>query len=621
MDAGVQVVYEIAGFRLDAERHTLTAADGRPIPLTAKAFETLLYMVRHRERLLEKATLMRDLWPGVIVEENSLNQVITTLRRAFGERRGEDRFIVTVPGRGYRFVAEVREVGAARAPPVEPSATGRPPSIAVLSFVNLTNDPEKEYFGEGMAEELIHMLTRIPGLKVSARTSSFAYKGRHTDVRDIGRDLGVAAVIEGSVRSAGERIRVTVQLVETQAGYHLWSQTFDRKFEDIFALQDELAAAVVRELPGRAEHLARPPVPSAPPTRNVEAYQSYLQGSAFLGRPSEPNLRTAIMHFENAIARDPLFARALCAEANAHAMLATMFGTKDLSDTLTQAQRAAEQALALDPSLADAEAMLGAVQAHRANWLEAEAHRARARSLGANDVALGSGWAHSAAVGHLRQRFQEAAIAHERAPAEPATSMLLGSFYALLGRDAEAQTYLDLAVTLGWGENLVPIPIIRSEIARRAGRFKEAANYMMRALPADSRRAGAEPLVEPVYAALADPARKPAALAAIRELFNTREAEITAAASLPMVLIHWLVLLGDLDMAHHVAARAVNHFLRERAIRLNSFLPQLWIPELRAFRQDPRFGLLAERLGLIEYWKKYGPPDECEIREGRLICR
>ncbi len=223
MDSAVDpyAVFIFGEFRLDLRRRLLLAGcDLVPVPLASKAYDTLAYLIQHRDEVVTKDELMRVVWPRVTVEENNLNQVVSALRRAFGERRGEHRFIATVPGRGYRFVAEVHG---------EPKVAGaRIASIAVLPFVNLTGEPEKDYFGDGMAEELIHMLTRVPGLRVPSRTSSFAYKGRGVHVRNIARDLDVSLVLEGSVRSAGERIRVTAQLVNAETGYHQWSQTFDR---------------------------------------------------------------------------------------------------------------------------------------------------------------------------------------------------------------------------------------------------------------------------------------------------------------------------------------------------------------------------------------------------------
>jgi DNA-binding winged helix-turn-helix (wHTH) protein len=178
-----KIFYQFNEFRLDVQQRLLTTDSGRPIPLPPKAFETLLYFVERRGELLEKTVIMKAVWPNIVVEENSLNQNISIIRRALGEAPGEHRFIVTEPGRGYRFVADENAVAEqqpaiVRAPSVLEATAAQRRSIAVLAFANLTGDPAKEYFSDGMAEELIHTLARIPGLKVPSRTSSFAYKGR-----------------------------------------------------------------------------------------------------------------------------------------------------------------------------------------------------------------------------------------------------------------------------------------------------------------------------------------------------------------------------------------------------------------------------------------------------------
>src|SRR6185436_14682366 len=181
----LRVVYEFEGFRLDPARRVLLDTAGQPIVLSPKVFDTLLCFVERPDELLDKDSLMQAIWPGLVVEENTVNQNVSILRRALGEKPSENRFIVTVPRRGYRFVPQVREVSDGRETGVErgaamatsdASSRSMPSSIAVLPFVNLTADPEKGYFGEGIAEELIHVLSQTPDLKVPARTSSFAYK-------------------------------------------------------------------------------------------------------------------------------------------------------------------------------------------------------------------------------------------------------------------------------------------------------------------------------------------------------------------------------------------------------------------------------------------------------------
>ncbi|MEP7244842.1 MAG: winged helix-turn-helix domain-containing tetratricopeptide repeat protein [Gammaproteobacteria bacterium] len=619
------LIYEFAEFRLDTRRHLLLGArDGQTVPLTTKAYELLVHLVRHRDQVVEKSALMQAVWPSVVVEENNLNQVITALRRVFGERRGEHRFIVTVPGRGYRFVADVHVQTPTGVPtasaPAHAGSSGKLTSIAVLPFANLTGEPDKEYFGDGMAEELIHMLTRVPGLRVPARTSSFAYKGKTVHIRDIARDLNVQAVIEGSVRSAGERIRVTAQLIDAQSGYHVWSQSFDRKFADIFALQDELASAIVGAIDGGPRDGEPRAIASSPPTRDLQAYQLFLQATALLGRLTHENYLRAVELLKQAIARDPRFSRAICAEASAHAGLAAEFGTGSLDEALTKCEERATQALVLDPSLSDAHVLLGLVAAQRLQWLASVAHFRRARSLPGN-AALQISRSFSAWVplGYLERALEDAMKSLELSPAEPQAALVASMLCAFRGDDAEALRLADLAEVLGWAKVQVPLPMIRSQIAGRAGRFSEAGELMKQGFPEPARRGGMDQLVDAVYAGLGDPTLRPRALGAIRGFFEARSAKVVATTSLPMLLMQWVTSLGDLDLAYRIGDAALDHFARGPAVPVASFVPQLWLPEMRPFRGDARFHAFAGgRLRMLEFWEEHGAPDGYELRSGRL---
>ena len=301
--------YTFSGFRLDPGQRRLVSPDGDPVPLTSRVFDTLLYLVAHQGELLDKSTLMQAVWPDTVVEENNLNQAISALRKALGEAPGAHQFILTEPGRGYRFVAEVQALpyesaptsageqqpftptsrhrpgspvllvlmlgllvlGAgyiwlhSTAPPalavkekqavdVTPSPTAekaqavvvKPPqqSVAVLPFINLSPDQAQEYFTDGVAEEGLNQLSRIHGLYVAGRTSSFYFKGKNEDLKVIGEKLSVAHILEGSVRKDGNHVRITVQLVDVNDGYQLWSKSYDRNLEDIFAIQEDIARSI-----------------------------------------------------------------------------------------------------------------------------------------------------------------------------------------------------------------------------------------------------------------------------------------------------------------------------------------------------------------------------------------
>ncbi len=358
--AASRFTYEFGDFRLDAARRLLLLKNGdRALPLTARAFDTLLYLVEHPGKLLSKAALMSAIWPNVVVEDNSLNQNISLLRRVLGEHPGDYRYIVTVPGRGYRFIAEVQTVSepsdeSSRTPaaanasePAHPrvSLHARIP-LAILPFANLTGDSATDFFGEAMAEELINTFSRVRWFEVASRTSTFAFKDRNVDVRKIARELDVEAVLEGSIRRVGERIRVTAQLVDGRTGHHLWSESYERSCDDLARGQDELTIAIVDST---ASHFVIGSARRKTPTTDLEAYHLYLQAMALRAQPTEDNLETAIQILGRALARDPDFARAWYAIAEARAHRAANDGCA--LTLLNHAERDARHALALDPSI------------------------------------------------------------------------------------------------------------------------------------------------------------------------------------------------------------------------------------------------------------------------------
>jgi TolB-like protein len=255
-DAACRWVYEFGEFRLDACRRVLSAGrDGARIPLPSKVFDAALYFVQRPGELIAKERILADLWPGAVVEENSLTQLISELRRALGETRGENLYIVTVPRRGYQFVADVKRISLA------PESSGSPEavSLAVLPFGNPAHVPGDEMLAGGIPESILHRLAGLRGLRLVAHdTASLALRGDSPgDVRVLGRRLGVRYVVQGTVQHSGSSLRITAQLVDTADGSQLWSLRFDRAVADLFALEDDIAqqvaCAVCRSLLGTGE--------------------------------------------------------------------------------------------------------------------------------------------------------------------------------------------------------------------------------------------------------------------------------------------------------------------------------------------------------------------------------
>jgi TolB-like protein len=263
MPAATQPDVVIGQFRLDRLNRRLTHA-GASVSLGGRALDVLEVLAAGAGETVGKHTLLDQVWPGLTVEENTLQVHISALRKVLGQGA-----IITVPGRGYRLVMA--------APDETPDSSAGQPSIAVLPFANLSGDIEQEYFADGIAEDIITELSRLPWLSVIARSSSFAYKGRALDIRQLGRDLAVRYVLEGSVRRSSDRLRVTAQLIDAGNGAHIWAERYDRTVTDLFAVQDEITEAVVIAIGGRVTDIERQRALRRPPA-SLSAWAAYQRG-------------------------------------------------------------------------------------------------------------------------------------------------------------------------------------------------------------------------------------------------------------------------------------------------------------------------------------------------------
>jgi TolB-like protein/Flp pilus assembly protein TadD len=281
---------------LDTDRRELRRGDTL-VALEPQVFDLLVYLVQNRDRVVSKDDLLEAVWDGRIVSESALTSRITAVRKAIGDDGGTQRLIRTVPRKGLRFIGEVREeVEAPLAPPPAPRL-----SIVVLPFENLSNDPEQEYFADGITDDLTTDLSRISGSFVIARSTAFTYKGKPIDVKQISRDLGVRYVLEGSVRRSGNRVRVNAQLIDGATEAHLWAERLDRDIGDLLALQDDITSRIANEL--NIELIA---AEAARPTEHPDALDYILRGRATLAKPrTRDNYAEAVALFERALALDP----------------------------------------------------------------------------------------------------------------------------------------------------------------------------------------------------------------------------------------------------------------------------------------------------------------------------
>ena len=325
---------------LDTERRELRRGTAL-VAVGPQVFDILVYLVENRERVVTKDDLLDAVWAKRVVSESTLTTHINAVRKAIGDSGNEQCLIRTVPRKGFRFVGEVLdedkrstaldsvspEPPGGRGAAIEPLALPDKSSIAVLPFQNLSGDPSQEYFADGVVEDIITGLSRLRSLVVIARNSSFTYKGRAVDVKQVGRELGVRYVLEGSLRKSANRVRIAGQLVDASTGAHIWGERFDGTLEDIFDLQDQITTSVVGAITPKLEEaeIARA---KRKPTESLDAYDYYLRGMASFYRLTTEANNEALRLFSRAIELDPDY-------AVAHGMASWCYVWRKLNGWLT----------------------------------------------------------------------------------------------------------------------------------------------------------------------------------------------------------------------------------------------------------------------------------------------
>jgi TolB-like protein/DNA-binding winged helix-turn-helix (wHTH) protein len=620
----VHPIYEFGEFRLDALRRVLSArADGTPLQVTGKIFDTLLLFVERAGQLLDKRTLMEALWPNVVVEESNLTQTIHTLRRLLGERPDDHRYIVTVPGRGYRFVAQVtrrivEEPQPATVEPTEETSAPRPArrrllaasaaamvvlagvvfwllqgsgraergavivpaqlSIAVLPFVDMSEAHDQSYFAEGLSEEILNVLAQSTPLRVTARTSSFAFKGRNVDIATIAGALKVTHVLEGSVRKSGNRVRITAQLVDGVGSVHIWSQTYDRDATDVFGIQDEIAAAVAESL---HVTLTGDKQPRAVQTRNAAAFEHYLQGKYFFNRRGDSDLARAQDHFQQALQVDPEYARAWAGLAGVYQI--TM--ERASPEALAQWGKAVERALQLGPNLAESHVRAAQYQWRLGQPKISEAHCKRAIALNPSDpLVLAVSAGREFAAGHWSEgiALQRRAVAVD--PLAAVGRGNLGGYLAAIGEWEEAISELQKARELSPTLNQIDVEIARVQILRQ--RFDEALAAIGR-VPAGPLR---DHCVALTYHAPGQRAAADAALARLEARADVPE----LGAELAIAIAEVYAFRGDNAAAFKWADRALLPTDPKEA-RLWTLDEMFLSPFLRVLHADGRWSTLIAR--------------------------
>jgi TolB-like protein/Tfp pilus assembly protein PilF len=436
--------YRFGEYTLEVGEHRLLR-NSEAVDLRPKAFDTLLCLVRRHGHTVGKHDLTEAVWPGTFVSDAVLTHCIAEVRQALLDDPRAPRYIRTLPKVGYSFVAPVEHDGGA--PPDGASSApflrafpGMPPAstIAVLPFANLSSDPDNEYLCDGLSEELINGLTKVPSLRVVAHSSSFAFKGRNVDVREIGRQLGVGSILEGSVRRAGDRLRISAQLIDTAGGFHAWCEQYERRLDDVFSVQDEISRSVLAAL--EIELVKGAPRPAARTmTGSTDAYLLYLEGRYFWHRRFAGQIQKAMECFEKAMRLDPSFAPAHCGLADSYGSLG-VWAFKPAHDVFPRAAALAKRAIELDPDLAEAHGSMALVHMfYDWDWASAERELAHAIALNPGS-ALNHLWAghYLSIIGRSDEAVAEVLDAQSRDPLSPSLNANAGWTCYLAGRHEQA---------------------------------------------------------------------------------------------------------------------------------------------------------------------------------------
>lgn len=473
-------------------------------------------------------------------------------------------------------------------------------SVAVLPFVNASDDPSNEFFSDGISEDILGLLARISGLTVAARTSSFSFKAQSIDAGTIARRLNVKYIVEGSVRKSGDEVRIAAQLVEAEEGYLLWHETYDVTLDDIFTVQDQIATKIVHALTQRIAGADFPGIVSGGVrTSDLEAYEEFLLGRHYWAKRGEENVRKSIALFERVLDRDPRYAEAWAALASAYVVLPAYTRGVARQASERAAAAAARQALALDSTIGEAYAVLAAIDTANRDWFSTQNNYERALKFAPNDTTTLMWYAEFLAMmGRNQDSLAHLRRAMELDPLSATVSGVRGWVHMMVGEADRASFYLEESWEQGLHVMFIWFGLFLAKI--EAAEFERAEDWL------DKKPVGTGVEADRAY------------LAARRE----RSAE--AARHAVEVIAHALEvdeIWPYLACAYYIGIGAVEHAYGIVDEATRSYDPRLlWLPGGTRFREDPRFAELAERLGLVEYWRERGWPDFCEPVGDGVAC-
>lgn len=558
-----RIFYEFGPFRVDARERTVSR-NGERVPLTPKVFDTLLVLLESAGRILTKEELMQRVWPETAVEESNLARNVSTLRRSLGRERDEPQYIETIPWRGYRFVADIKE---------SRDESGTIDSLAVLPLVNDGQDPAAEYLSDGITESLIHKLSRVRGLRVMSRHSVFHYKER-PDAETVGRDLGVRAVLTGRVRLIDDAVLVSVELVDASDNSHLWGAQYNRELSDIVTMQEAIAHQIAEllklNLTGADKQRLR-----AHPTENPKAYQLYLKGRYFWNKLTLEGIQTGLGFFKQAIEEDPGYALAY----------AGLMDCYTYTHVPVEARKAAVKALELDPTLGEVHASLGFFKfLYDWDFSGAESELRTAIDLSPNYAQARHWYAiYLANMGRREEAIDQAMRARELDPLSPIMNQTAGNVL-MLARDYDGAIDA-LLLTLELDPHFAAAHSVLGCIYGLKGMYEEALAQFEKARALAGRHPGIDASIKAlegwVFAAWG---KRSDAMKAIEEVSNPPSAPPYSIAAIYAALSENDQAFEWLDRAYHA-----------RSFQLVSLKVD---PSFDSIRADVRFHDLLRRVGL-----------------------
>jgi len=477
---------------------------------------------------------------------------------------------------------------------IEESAPAMP-SVAVLPFANMSSDPDNEFFSDGISEELLNLLVQVDGLRVPSRTSSFAFKGKNMDIKEIARQLAVEHVLEGSVRKAGNQVRITAQLIDVKTDTHLWSNTYDRELENIFAIQDEISREIIRELKIALDTTGLISRDKSRPTSNMQAYQDYLRGRYLFIQRGVPSLKASLAAFQSAVALDPEFSEAW---AGISMTAATLSGwDMENSDTTNQiALDAGNHALQLDQSSPTAMAGLGLLNYNKVNWAESLELLKRAAELSKDSTPTYFYGVVLQATGYISEAHEVLLKAEQLDPIYPQLQSMLGSNAMNRGDMASAQIHFQRTIEGGNANGVTDMYALELEM----GNLDSAIGYLQEAsaLAETGQISGySKDSIASISAAIKDSSQLKNGIKAALV-----EQDITA--------------LNYFGAIPEIVHSLNNSLANGELVTISNNLAYLWKPGFTGLRQLPEYKQFLTDIGLVGLWKERGWPDLCRPTDG-----